>query len=219
MTYAPVLPMIDRKRAVLGAAAFLRDHPVELLRALRAAPKLRFGLPIAALRWLAAEIESPKGPRDVVIDAQAPGIRIAATVEQMATQMRVQAHLTVTQVRLSDVELTVEVRLADVKIKLLDEGTQTPLAALIRSGALDLTRAANLVAHMPAKPPVLVQAVEDRLVLDFMRIPRLAKNHRLRRLIGTVSRLLNVRGIETEGEHLDVLLQLLPGGMSALNRR
>lgn len=208
--------MLDPKSLFMGCAAYLREHPREILRAAQRATQLRFGLPIAALRWLATELEGRGGPADVVIEAVPPGIRVTATVEEMATRLRGSAILTVENVRISATELRVEVRLTEVAVQLLDPDAKTPLAALIRSGALDLSRTANLVAQMPTRPAVLVEAIDNRLILDFMRLPALSRDERLRRLVGAISSVLSVKAVESDLTHLDVAVAAFPKGFSAI---
>ena len=45
--------------------SYLREHPEELLRVLRNALALRFGVPIAGLRWLATRVNGKRAPKDV----------------------------------------------------------------------------------------------------------------------------------------------------------
>jgi hypothetical protein len=209
--------MVDLRLALLNAGSYIRDNPEEVWRALRNLPHFRFGLPLAALRYVLRDVEDERqGPKDVVLAACPPGIRVSATVNQMETLIRGSAVLTVGRVDIGDGELRVEVRLSEVSVVVLDDQARTPLAALIRSGALDLSRAANLVAHMPTRPAVLVEAVDDTLILDFMRIPRLAQDERLRRVIGLVAKLLSVKAVETDDAHLDLVLRAFPRGIAAL---
>jgi hypothetical protein len=173
-------------------------------------------MPVDALRWLLLQLESRGGPRDVELDPVPPGIRVTATVEEMGTELRGSAILTVENVRISAEEMRVEVRLSDVSIRLLDDNAMTPLAALIRSGALDLSRIANLVAHLPTRPAVLVEAVDNRLILDLMRLPMLSRDERVRRLVGAISSLLSIKAVETDATHFDVALAAFPKGIGSL---
>lgn len=215
----PPKAMLGPKNMILGYVAYLREHPDELVRIARSATKLRFGVPVAVLRWLVTQIDGDGIPKDVEIESAAPGIRVTATVEEMSTLLRGSAILVVQSVRFSERELRVEVRLEEVSVRLLDDQSRTPLAALIRSGALDLSRTANLVAHLPTRPAVLVEAIDNRLILDFMQIPMLARNERLRRVVGVMSTLLSVERVETDESHLDVALKALPQGLGALFNR
>lgn len=208
--------MLDVKAMVIGCASYLKENPKELLRAARNAFRLRFGLPIDALTWLLGELETEKGPRDFELAACPPGIRITATVEEMGTLLRGSAVVTVTSVEIAPESLRVTVKLADVSVGLQGSEIATPLAALIRSGALDLTRVANLVAHLPTRPAILVEAADDRLVLDFMRHPKIAGEPRLRQVVAITAQLLQVDAVETDASHLDVSLRALPQGLSAL---
>jgi hypothetical protein len=67
---------------------------------------------------------------------------------------------------------------------------------------------------MPKRPPMLVEARDDRVVLDLMKHPKIAGDQRLRRLLNVVVPLVTVRAIETEPEHLDVALRAFPDGLS-----
>lgn len=208
--------MLDRKNILLACVAYLKEHPEEILRATRHAGRLRFGVPIAALRWLVDHLGDTSRAKDVEIEAAPPGLRITASVEEMGTWLRGSAVVTVTDVRVSEQELRVEIALSAVSIRLLDDSVNTPLAALIKSGALDVSRIANLVAHMPKRPPVLVEANEDRLVLDFMRSPSVASDERTRRLVGWLSSLLSVRRIESDRTHIELALKAFPNGLAAV---
>ncbi|HEY5957428.1 MAG TPA: hypothetical protein VIV60_12770 [Polyangiaceae bacterium] len=208
--------MIDLKIALWGYAAYLREHPDELWRVARQARHLRFGVPVAILRWLAGQLSTAGGPEDIEIEAAPPGIRVTATVEEMGTLLRGSAVLAVTKVNIDERELRVEVRLTDVRIRLVDERAQSPLAALIRSGALDVSRIANLVAQLPKRPDILVEAMDDRLILDFMRLPLFVVDARLRKIVGIVSTLLSVEAVATDSSHLDVSLRALPRGLAAV---
>jgi hypothetical protein len=207
--------MLDRKNMLLACVAYLKEHPEEILRAARHAGQLRFGVPIAALRWLVAQLGEASRAKDVEIEAAPPGLRITASVEEMGTWLRGSAVVSVTDVRLSERELRVEIALSGVSIRLLDDSVNTPLAALIKSGALDVSRIAHLVANMPKRPPILVEANEDRLLLDFMRSPRIASDDSARRLVGWLSSLLSIRQIESDGTHLDLALKAFPNGLAA----
>ena len=68
-------------------------------------------------------------------------------------------------VRLSGNELRVELRLTGTKIKVLDEQSNAPVAALLRSGALDLSQAGNLASAIPRLRPILGESDGERVVL------------------------------------------------------
>lgn len=208
--------MLDTKNIALGLAAYLREHPEELLRAARQARHLRFGVPLLLLKWLIPQLAGEAGPKDIELEAAPPGIRLTATVTEMETELRGSAILTVHEVRISPEELRVVVALDDVAIRLLNAEKRTPLAALIQSGALDLSRIASLVSYLPTRPAILVEVVENRLVLDLMRLPKLAEDARLRRLVAALSTLLSVERVETDPTHLEVALRAFPHGLSAV---
>jgi hypothetical protein len=206
--------MLDLRDILMGCAAYLRQHPQELLLVARKAGRMRLGVPISALRWAATQFQG--GVRDIEFEPIPPGMRVTATLEEMGTTLRCSAVLTVERIATSPTEIRLEMQLADVSVRLLDEQGKTPLAALIRSGALDLSKVTSLVAHLPTRPAILVDAVGDRLVVDLMRLPQFDRDDRLRRIWGGLSSLLAVETLQTDDTHLDVGFKALPRGIKAL---
>ena len=103
-------------------------------------------------------------------------------------------------------------RLADVDMRVLDESV-TPISGLIKSGALDLSKPGNLANFMPKKPPVLIEAHDDLLVLDLMKDPKIAGNTRLRALLGRLTPVVNVSALKTDGDFLIVAFKATPLGI------
>ena len=201
-------------KAVLEAGSkYLRDHPEELLRALRNLLALRFGVPLDALRFFAGRAGGKKGPKDLVLEAVPPGLRVRATVELMGTPVRADATVFIERVSITPEELRFEIRLANVSLKVADDAPESPIAALLRSGALDLSKPGNLAAYMPKRPALLVDAKDDRVTIDLMRHPKIAKNPRAIRALALLLPLLTVAGIESDSEHLDVTLRAFPDGL------
>jgi len=201
-------------RVILETVAkYLKDHPEEILRLLRNILALRFGVPIAALKWFAGKAKGRRAPKDVQIEAAPPGVRVSATVDLMGTQVRAGATIFVERVSITAEELKFEIRLAGVALKVLDENSDTPIAALLKSGALDLSKPGNLAAYMPKRPAILVEAKDDRLTLDLMKHPKFAGSVRAQTLIGLLAPLVTIAGIESDPEHLDVLLRPFPDGV------
>jgi hypothetical protein len=201
-------------RALRAARGYLTRNPGEIARAVRSAIGLRFGLPVAALRWLAEQAERAGKLEDVKIDAVPPGIRFAANVDLMKTPVRASAVVYIERVDLSDEEMRVSLRLEEVSLKMNGDAA-TPVAALIKSGVLDLSKPGNLAAHLPGLPPVLAEARDNRIVLDFMRDPKLGKSEIVRNAVGLLSSIVTVHAIETDDSHLEVGLRALPRGVRA----
>ena len=77
--------MLDA-RAVLNATIdYVRKNPDELLRAAVNAAGLRFGVPLAALRYLSSQAKLPrKAPKDIEIGSAPPAIRLSLTVDALS---------------------------------------------------------------------------------------------------------------------------------------
>jgi hypothetical protein len=205
-------------QAVLSIAeavvAYLRAHPEELMRVVKNAVGLRFGVPMAALRWALGRQKGPRAPTDLEISAVRPGIRVAGSFEVMGTPLRGSAEIFVEDVRMSGDELRLDIRLKNLQLKVIGDHIESPLAALLRSGALDLSKPGNLLAFMPKRPAMLVSAKDDRLSLDLMRHPKFAADARLRKLLAMVVPFVAVRAVEAENDHLDFTLRAFPEGVA-----
>ena len=135
------------------------------------------------------------------------------TLELMNAKFSASSLVFVEGIRVSAEELRIELRFGEVSIQLLDESS-SPLAALLRSGALDLTKLGNLIAVMPKRPEFLVEAWGDRVVLDLKRHPKFS-SERAALLLRLITPILTVTQVSTDAEHLDVQLKLFSDGVQA----
>jgi hypothetical protein len=201
------------QETVDAVRSYLRMHPEELGRAVRSALGLRFGVPIAALRWLGQQAERSGKVDDFQIDSVPPGIRLSGNVELMNTPLRAGAIIFVERIVFNDEELTVALRLEEVMLK-LNGDSDSPIAALIKSGALDLSNPGTLVNFMPGRSPVLAEANGNRIVLDLMRDPKIGKNPLVRRAVSLLTSFVTLHGVEADTQHLDIAFRALPTGLS-----
>lgn len=205
----------DPKALLRHAGTYLKQHPEELLRAVRGALGLRFGVPIDALRYLAREFGGgKKAPKDVVIEPAPPGIRLTATVDAMGTMLRASLILTVEELHVTLEEARVVCRISELSLTVLGD-SQSPIAGLIKSGALDLSKPGNLVAFMPKRPAALLDAKDDKIVLDLLKVPQIASDRRVRRALAVLTKVVGVRAIRTRDDHLDVYLNASLSGVPA----
>jgi hypothetical protein len=213
-----------KPRAMLEAAiGYVRKNPEVVVRTAVNAASLRFGVPIAALRWFATQLpEGKRAPKDIEIGSSPPALRVSATIDAMGTGVRAAAAIKIDEISISAESIRVGVRLRDVKLDLLGE-SDAPIATLIKSGVLDLSKPGNVVKVLPNKPDVIVDAYDDRIVVDLMKIPKIANNRRVRKLLETITPLLNIGSIETDRDHVYVRLKATPQGLpqtiEALRRR
>jgi hypothetical protein len=175
---------------------------------------LRFGVPLAAFRWLAGELADGDKVEDVEIDAIAPGLRMAATVDLMKTRVRAGAVLYIDRILLTGDEMRVELRLEDVSLVPVDTH-KSQISALLLTRSLDLSRPGDLVQHLPDMPDMIVDSHGNRVVLDLMRVPKLAEDPLVRHVLGLMTSLMTLDGIETEDDHLDLKFKPLPSGFVA----
>src|SRR5258706_2018307 len=197
---------------ITDATNYIRRIADAIVRATVNAGRLRFGVPIGALRFLAAQAKGKKAPKDIELGSVPPALRLTATVNAMGTELRAGANVQIDEIELTSESIRIGMRVREVKLKVLDD-SQTPVATLGKSGALDLSKPGNLVKFIPKRPKAIVDAHDDRIVLDLLKVPALAENKRLRRALQIVSPLVGIRAVETEGDHLYIALRATPTGL------
>lgn len=204
---------MNKQDLLRSAGSYLLSHPEEVLRAAKNSLALRFGVPLELFRWAAERFGGKSGPQDVQIEAVPPGIRVGATIDLMGALVRANAVIYIDDVVLSGEQLRFEIRLEDVALKVLKD-SDSPVVTLIKSGALDLSKPGNLVAYMPRRPEMVVEAQGDRIVLDLMKHPKLAGNATAEKVLGMLTPILTVSGIHTDWEHLDVQCSAFRDGVA-----
>jgi hypothetical protein len=206
------------RAALRSAGRFIAKNPTTMLSMARHALGMRIAVPLDALRWFISNTPpSRKAPQDVTITPRPPAVGIGATVDLMGTTVRAAASIRVDQIEVGEEKFRVTLRLSDVTMKVLGESF-TPVAGLIKSGALDLSKPGNLAKFMPKKSPVLAEAHDDVIVLDLMQEPKFAANERVRAVLGTLTPVVQVSGLSTEGDFLILQLRASPFGLPrALN--
>ncbi|MBA2539499.1 MAG: hypothetical protein H0V17_07690 [Deltaproteobacteria bacterium] len=179
---------------------------------------MRIAVPLDALRWFIANTPpSKKAPQDVTITPRPPAIGLGATIDLMGTTVRAGASIRIDNIEITDTAAKVTLKLSDVTMKVLGESF-TPVAGLIKSGALDLSKPGNLAKFMPKRPAVLVEAHDDVIVIDLMQNPKFAENDRVRAILGTLTPVTQVAGLTTENDFLIIQLRVSPFGIPrALN--
>jgi hypothetical protein len=206
------------RAALRSAGRFIAKNPTTMLSMARHALGMRVAVPLDAVRWFIANTPpSKKAPQDVTITPRPPAIGLGATIDLMGTTVRAGASIRIDQIEVGDEKLRVTLRISDVTMKVLGDSA-TPVAGLIKSGALDLSKPGNLAKFMPKKSPVLVEAHDDIVVLDLMQNPKIAANDRVRGVLSTLTPVVQVSGLSTEGDFLIIQLRASPFGLPrALN--
>ena len=204
--------MVNPRALFKDALDYLRRNPEEVVLAARNAAGLRFGLPVAALRYFTSQIKGRKAPKDIELSTSPPDLRFAATLDVMGTPVRASSSVKIDDVSIAPDAVRIGIRLVGMKLDLLkDDGS--PVSMLIKSGALDLTKPANLVSFAPKTPEALVEADGDRIVLDLMKVPKLASNAAFRKALAIVAPLVGVRKVEADADHVYIALRATPSGL------
>lgn len=215
MAVSMALPI---RAALRSASRFVVKNPATMFNIARHALGLKIAVPLDALRWFIANTPpGKKAPQDVTVMSRPPAINVGASVDLMGTPVRASASIRIDELQVAPEQLRVKIRLSNVELKLLGESF-TPVAGLIKSGALDLSKPGNLVKFMPKRPDVLLEAQDDYIVLDLMKNPKIRQNDRVRRVLETLTPVVNVTSLETDGDMLLIGIRATPLGFPrALN--
>jgi len=201
------------QQALDAAKGYLRSHPEEFGRAIRSAFGLRASVPFVALRWLAQQAEKGGKVKDLSIDPSPPGIRIAATIEPMQTPIRASATLFVDRMLFDESQMTISLRVENIELRVVGDA-RTPIAALIKSGALNLANIGTLLGYLPNRPPIISDAKDNKVVLDLMRDPKIGMNPMARKAVGFTTGFVTFQGVSSDESHLDIAFRALPGGIA-----
>lgn len=197
------------------AVHYLRENPAYLFTALGRTVRQEIGVPMEALRWLAKQyVRGPKAPKDFALAAAPPALGLSATVNLMGAELKVRSELHIDEVIVDAGTLRITLRLRELGVK-APEGS--PLQQML--GVMDLSKPGNLVGFLPQRPPLLLEARDDRFVVDLMKMPKLAENAKVQRILAALGEVLRVRGVRVEqgvGEGLLVIsVTLRPTGLPA----
>jgi hypothetical protein len=203
---------VQPQEVALRFSRYLFEHPEEILGALKNAATLRIGIPLDAVRWFIGQLKSKKVPKDLDVAAVPPGLRVVATLRLMGNEMRASSLIFVDKVQLDAGQLRAELRLTEVVLRALGN-PDSPIATLLKSGALDLSKPGNLLSYLPKKPAIVVDSKDDRITLDLMKHPAIANNAKVRRGMRLLLPLVTVSAIETYSDHLSLKLRLQRGGL------
>src|ERR1043165_2078901 len=123
--------MFSPRAMIQAAVGYVRKNPDEVVRAAVHATGLRFGVPIATLRWFAGQIKGSKAPKDVEISTAPPALRFSAVVDAMGTAVRASAAIKIDEVTITEESVRIGVRLREVKLTLVGD-SESPVATLIK---------------------------------------------------------------------------------------
>lgn len=197
----------------MHALTYLLSHPTFPLQSARNAMRREITVPLALLRWGIDRRPRGKGPEKIELFAADPALGMGLTVDLFGTKLEVSSEITIESIELREDALNLALRIANLKLS-APEGS--PAAMMV--GSLDLSRPAALMNMMPQKHSAIVDAKDDRFVIDLLKIKALAKNPYLKRVLAALS-FVRVTGARVDGENLALELDVSPlAAPSALKR-
>ena len=203
------MPVFDSAELLREARDYLRRHPEEIARALRGALGLRLGVPMEAVRYLTRELHEQ---HDLTLRAAPPGLRVSFRAEMYRTMLRATATVYVEELYVGATEARVGMRIEGLEVEVPgDPGS--PVSKLLASGAIDLSKPGKLLASLPERPAALLDAYDDRVTIDLLRLPGIKGNDAVLRGLAVLAPVLGVKAVRTRDEHLDVHLSTTLRGL------
>jgi hypothetical protein len=197
----------------MHALTYLLSHPLFPIQSARNAMRREITVPLALLRWGIDRRPRGKGPEKIDLFPADPALGMALTVDLFGTKLDVTSEITIEGINLREDALELSLRIANLRLA-APEGS--PAAMMVNS--MDLSRPAALMNMMPQKHAALVDAKDDRFVIDLLKIKALAKNPYLKRVLAALS-FVRVTGVRAEGDNLALELDVSPlAAPSALKR-
>ncbi len=196
-----------------SASRYAATHPKTLGQIARYALSRRIAIPLDALRWLVTQL--PTGgtaPSDVTVQALSPALGLGASVDLMGTGLRVDGAVHIDHIHAAPGELTVTLRMKNLKANVTNNPDGN-LAKLLKSGVLNLGKPASMLNFIPKKPPLIVDAKDDTFVLDLMKLPAVAANPTILKVLDTLTPVLSVEEVRAENDLLLIGLKAKPGGI------
>jgi hypothetical protein len=193
--------LIDSARNAVG---FFVSHPLFLAQSAKNALHRELTIPIALLQWAIDRRPRGKGPERIELYHADPALGLRLTVDLYGTKLDVSCELTIESIAPRRDALEIALRVRNLK---LEAPQGSPAEMMVKS--LDLSRPAALMAMMPQKHSALVEARDDRFVLDLLKIRALGNNVVLRRVLTALS-FLTVAGARADGDALALRIDVSP---------
>lgn len=204
---------INVPQLIKSLGRYAATHPRLVGEIARHAFNRRLAIPLDLVRWAVTLMPSSgKSPKDVTVIAQPPALGLGATANLMGTELRADAALIIDAIDATTEAVKVTFRVRDLRASVLNN-LQGNLAKLLASGALNLSKPASLLNFVPKRPPAILEAKDDRFVIDLLKFPQLASNPGFQKALRAVTPILAIGDIRTEGDMLLIGLRANPRGL------
>jgi hypothetical protein len=202
--------LISSSKKALG---YLAMHPMFLFHSARNAVRREITVPKALLQWAIDRRPRGKGPEKIELFDADPALGVGLTVDLYGTKLEVTSEIIIESIELGADALSLALRVANLR---LSAPPNSPAAMMVSS--LDLSRPATLMNMMPQKHAALVDAKDDRFVIDLLKIKALAKNPVLKRILAALA-FVRITRVRADGDEVALELDVSPlAAPSALKR-
>ena len=213
--------MLDARELLNAAVDYIRKNPDELVKAAVNAAGLRFGVPIAARGgYLSTQAKLPKkAPKDIDIGSAPPALRIGLSVDAIGdARARERGHQNRRDRLLARGPCASDVETERREARPPRREQMFRWQRSSYRGTLESVEAGKPGEAAPSSRGAIVEADGgSRSSINLMKVPAVADNARLRKLLAIVTPVVNVRAVETDRDHIYVALKASPRGLPRLS--
>ena len=193
--------LIDNGIQALG---YLASHPMFFLQSAKNALGKEITIPKALLQWAIDRRPRGKGPEKIEVTNADPALGLELTVDLYGTKLEVSSEITIESIELGADAFNIALRVANLR---LDAPPGSPAAMMVQS--LPLSKPAALMKMMPQKHAALVEAEDDRFVIDLFKIKAMAKNPIVKRIAAALA-FVKVTRVRCDGDVVALELDVSP---------
>jgi len=168
----------------------------------------RVSIPLSVVRGRLAALGSKVELQVRTLD---PGLGVAGSAKALGAPIRFSARVDAEGIQVDGEARTVTFRVTEVELA-TDDDAPGPLADAIRNNMIDTVNPASLMSNMMPLPPMVTRAEGQEIVIDLMKLPRIAKDETLRAALAAASSYLSVTDIDFDQDAIELRLGILPGG-------
>lgn|GEM_PF-2395867 len=185
-----------------------RPAPARALHLLVQALGGRLSIPLSLIRERMARLSDEVS---LEIEPASPGLRVRGRAHALGAPIAFAARIDADGIHVQGDRRTVRIRLSEVELS-TNESAPGPLADAIRNGLIDTHNPATLIGNMTSLPEMVIEAKGQDVLIDLMRLPRIARDEMLRATLAAATSYLCVREIRVVDDAIELRLALLPGG-------
>ncbi len=210
-------PESSVRAAVESAGRYTLDNLNLIPSMSKQVSKLQIPIPLDMFRWFATNIpfKGPLVPSDITIEGDDQAVRITSTLTFMGAIFHTKLRIKVTDLIIDNDQCRIALYIDEVDLNVQGDAN-APIAMLLKSGSLDLSKPGNILNFLPIKIPGVVSAKNNDITVDLFKIPVIATNDVVRKIMSLLTPVINISAIYVEEDMLVFSLRTTPLGVTRI---